>query len=174
MMRSTQLLDEEQERELEHELEAQCQKQLPLRAKAMDNTLSNHVTNFIITGCLNELEKWALKLPLTLQNTSAWKVCSSDRWGKHIYCSKDFANVVKCDKRINDDYQRPLEWFASVQYDDKIVLMLLSNFEVGKYLDLFRTGNTTAVLHMYNALTLWDQIYLHSPPPSIHKTKKLI
>lgn len=162
MMRSTQLLDEEQERELEHELEAQCHKQLPLRAKPNMNTTSPQVLNFILTGSLLEIEKWAVKLPLTLQNTSAWKFSPSDRWGRHIYCTKDFIGVVKSEaKRLTDDYLRPVEWLASLQYDDKTVLLLLSNFEAGEYLDLFRSNKTRATLHMHNALTSEYQLSLH-------------
>lgn len=135
----------------------------------MEHSTCVEVQNFILSGSLHEIEKWTLKLPLALQNTSVWKFCSSDRWGKHIYCSKDFVSVVKTDKKISDDYLRPVEFFASVKFDDKTVLLLLSNYEAGSYLDLFRSCSTKATLHMHSALigdaqqSLHDRVKLSLP-----------
>jgi len=162
MLRSTQLLDEEQERELEHEQEAEHEKELPGRAKSVEHSISDDVTEFLRTGRMNGIERWALKIPLTLKNTSLWSSCPLDSWAKNVYATHDFCNVIRLStsKDLVDDFLRPVNWIASFEQPDqeKIVLLLLSPFEAESYFDLFRFGNECACsLHMWAPRVCTDQ-----------------
>jgi len=151
LKRIAHLLDEEQEKELEQEQEEERQVSRPGAAEPRDHVIDENVVRFLSTGRFVN-RSGMLSLPEVFRRTKLWPVVEPElsAWGKCIYATLDFANVVKSDDSLDDEDQflRPPAWFAAGRNDEGSVLLLLSPFEVNHFLPLFQSGLKTT-LHMY-------------------------
>jgi hypothetical protein len=83
----------------------------------MEHIISPAVTTFVRTGNLQGIEKWGLKLPLTLKASTLWSLYPTDTWAKNIYATKDFTNVIHVTSKLDlvDHFLRPVNWIVKVQ-----------------------------------------------------------
>lgn len=160
VMRFTQLLDEEQEKELEKLKEEERENCRPSKAVAQKAVINENVTKFIHRGSNDMLDglirhNAIVSVSESLVNTSLWKICQPTAWGKEIYATKDFMNVIenKANDKL-DEYLRPVWWIVSSATDNQQIakkLLLVSPFEANEYMPMFRSNRTMTTLHMFAA-----------------------
>lgn len=159
--RLSQMLDEEQEKELEYELEEQRELQRPGKGYAAEPRLDKDLEALLRHGVksrkyLNELtkSKGLLSLPKALRRTSLWSGSSNKEinWGNEIYATQDFMNVVTKQDDMADEFLRPVWWIVSATSSEpttKQLLILMSPFEANCFLHIFRE-NPSTTLRMYS------------------------
>lgn len=159
--RFSQLLDEEQEKELEYELEEQREVQRPSKAYPAEPKLNGELNDFLTHGLkdlkyFNQLinKKRIMNVPMALQNTNLWTDANNNekKWGNDIYVTADFMNVVVTQSDKADEFLRPVWWMVSANSSDPTnnqVLILMSPYEVNNFLPIFRE-NASTTLHMYS------------------------
>ncbi|XP_037034763.1 uncharacterized protein LOC119073424 [Bradysia coprophila] len=161
MKRFSHILDEEQEKELEYELEEQREVKRPGVANPVKPAADALLGDFLRHGMKNRKQwsnllnaKLVVHLPKALEKTSLWSLLSKNetKWGKDIYATTDFVNVVDTQNIQTDEFLRPVWWIVSAQSADeteKSIFLLMSPFEVNQFLHIFR-GNASTTLRMYS------------------------
>lgn len=165
VVRYTQFLDEEYEKELEYELEQNrevCRPQTQVPVKPQFNTLLKKF-------CGQAGGRWKVfkqleadgtiaRLPLALRNTELYPAIKNelDAWDENLWVTKDFRLVVQPNPDIKDDeFLRPVWWIVRVNADnqhDKDTIILISQFETNELISTFRTHpESKATLHMFSA-----------------------
>lgn len=148
----SQVLDEEQERELEHELEEEKEVQRPGKATPATPTLDEHVRRL---GTYRWISPYAFEngsfLPLmdVFRCTSLWESTECRGWSDNVFVTREFATVLQSDSAsFGTPFLRPVAWCAVTTLNESKAIVLLSPFEVNELLPDFRRGRG-AQLHMF-------------------------
>lgn len=163
VVRYTQYLDEEYEKELEYELEEVREVSRPQTQKPLQPQYNSNLKDFIGQSngrwkAFNKMiaEKTIETLPRALQHAQIFSLVRSElnAWDPNLWVTKDFRSVVQLNADVKDDeYLRPVWWIVRVDADEEQksdTFILISPFECNELMSLFRsTCNST--LHMFSA-----------------------
>lgn len=156
LTRFSQLIDEEQEKELEHELEEQREVYRPGAVVPAQPVIDEKLRRFLQNGLAGRdyfkslLGGSVLELPLALYNTSIWPIVQEKAWGEKAFITRDFLTVIQSGQGKVDEFLRPVWWLVSAPSKDKAeVVLLLSPFEINHFMPIFRE-NCATTLHMYS------------------------
>lgn len=170
LQRTTNILDEEQERELEHELEEETEIEPPPKATAQLHVLNERLGTFIETGnSLSLLSSDVLPLNKVFINSGLWKYCNTaTKWGEGsnfiVYATEDFERTVhQVFKKKSNDFLRPVLWIYNTVVDYVHLAVIMSPFEVNGFWRELKVGKGT--LHMYGPRIFRDQETLHESGP---------
>lgn len=167
LRRFTQVLDEEQEKELEHELEEQRQVERPPPALAsipiydslLENIVTNGATSLGFRSMVNS--KGLMSLDASFTDKPMYKAHKNETpWSENLFVTNDFVRVVE--DQYSEEFLRPIWWIAHVTHrtgDD--VFILLSSFEVDKLLPFFRKSTRSALLSYRPRLSQGHSNLLH-------------
>lgn len=174
--RYTQLLDEEQEKELEHELEEQREVHRPGKSTPMVPAINDTLKLLFKYGLNNNTIKTfkslknnneILHLPYGLEKTTMWTIAQKDSWGRKIYVTKDFNSVIIKNqaKDKEDEFLRPVWWIVSINssvdyHCGSPILLVLSPHECNHFISIFRSSDVNSTLHMYSPRTQMYQSLL--------------
>lgn len=165
VVRFTQFLDEEYEKELEYELEQHrqvCRPQAQIPVKPSFHSLlkkfcGRNEGRWKIFDQL-KTEKVIISLPFALRNTHLFTAVKTElnAWDKNLWVTDDFRSVIEPNKDVKDDeYLRPVWWIVRVDADTEEqpdTFILISPFEANELKPTFRAPTTTkATLHMFCA-----------------------
>lgn len=165
VVRLTQFLDEEYEKELEFELEENrqvCRAHIQIPLKPHFNIL---LKKFFTTNdkwnVFEELkaEKIIEPLPPALQHAQLFSLVEPElnAWDQNLWVIRDFRSVVELNADTKDDeYLRPVWWIVRVMAEEQQrqkneTFILISTFECNKLISRFRKNNHSSVLHMFSA-----------------------
>lgn len=182
--RTSNILDEEQERELEQELEEETEVEPPPKATAQKHVFNEQLRTFIKTGCKTreKLVSFAptdlLPLKNVLMNSELWSYCKTAiSWGQGadfiVRATEDFERtVVQNFEKKSNDFLRPLMWIYNTVIEGWNFAILMSPYEVNECWNDFKAGK--GILHMYGPRLFREQETLHESGalmiPSKHGT----
>ena len=133
----SQLLDEEQQRELEHELESERQLTRPLSAIPYSPTLHKDIKRLCDKHenelKLDQLPKVFRPLPYAFVSTTFLNSCEPDSWQKNVWVSTEFQRVVEITGESLNSFLRPPRWI--VVYRNKHIIFVSAfeaNWLIGK------------------------------------------
>lgn len=158
VMRYTQLLDEEQEKELEHELEEQREVSRPPpvtpAARHFNPLLRDLFTNGRAHVSFTELKQSSKLVPLPLifiktklspMIEKQWK---RNAWNVNIFVTSDFIIAISGGVGF-DEFLRPVWWIARlIEPDNRDIFVLLSTYECNELLPIFRSSQQS-ILYMF-------------------------
>lgn len=170
LRRTTNILDEEQERELEPELEEETEVERPRKATAQAHILNERLRTFIRTGDNSAFGRSdLLALNKVFVNSGLWNFCeTASNWGERpdfkVLATDDFERtVVQTHQLKSNDFLRPVLWIYNTIVANINLAIIMSPFEVNSFWNEFKSGK--GILHMYGPRLFRDQETLHESGP---------
>ncbi|KAL9651875.1 hypothetical protein ABK040_000221 [Willaertia magna] len=142
----SQILGEEQERELENETEEERVIDRPPHASNARPCLSDALIKFVESGHIDKLI--FLPLQASFLNTSHYNSLKNINWNPNLFVTKDFITVIKNSLNNMDNYLRPPTWIlCSPTY-----LIFISPFEANGIVPYCKKfyRNSNVKLHMFS------------------------
>lgn len=144
----SQLLDEEQEKQLEVEQERETKRELPGIATAEPHKCT--IFKSLIAGRILPKEDTDI-LPIShaFSGTSVWPIIQKECWGHDVFVSNDFIKVVKVSFKNEKKtfFVRPVTWVVKMNFTNQ--LLVISPFEANELIRKFKAGNFQCILHLY-------------------------
>ncbi|CAF1027813.1 unnamed protein product [Adineta steineri] len=172
--RLSQLLDEEQQRELEQELEEERQSERPSSVTPVEPILHEEIKRLgNVHGDelkLQQLTKVFQPITYAFYNTTLFNNCQLDTWQKNLWVTTEFQRVISSKGDKYDSFLRPPRWI--IVYRNKHIIFI-SPFEANWLIDYLRSSNmTNTTLRLLLPRTKRTQsIFVNIPtltiPPSI-------
>ncbi|KAL9653598.1 hypothetical protein ABK040_000515 [Willaertia magna] len=144
----SQVLGEEQERELENETEEERVIDRPPPATKAKPHLSDSVIRFVQTGEIDTHSSVFLPLKESFANTSHYNSLKSIKWNSNLYVTRDFITVIEESYNNMDNYLRPPTWMlCSPEY-----LVFISPYEANGIVSFCKKdyGSSKVKLHMFS------------------------
>ena len=164
VMRFSQTLDDEQERELEQELEECRYIERPGVAQPSESKLHNAVTDLATAGRFSNCAMFSHFLRC-FDNTTLQRLAQIDAsaWSSRVFVTQDFICTIQ-DHVMLDKFLKPPRWVVIVPAhgETETVMIILSAFEVNLTLPYFRTSTSCnpRFLHMLTPRKTPDQSIL--------------
>ncbi|CAF3743066.1 unnamed protein product [Rotaria sp. Silwood1] len=179
--RLSQLLDEEQQRELEHELEEERQLAQPLPAKPCCPRLYMEIIQLCDTNTqimnLPGLSNVFHPLPHAFTGTKFFKQCQPNSWPSNFWISTEFQRVTETKEVSLDPFMRPPRWI--VIYRNQHIIFI-SAFEANclmSYLKFNKSPVTTLRL-LLPRIKRFQSIFINTPtltvPSLIEPSNRII
>ncbi|OAX33833.1 hypothetical protein K503DRAFT_786212, partial [Rhizopogon vinicolor AM-OR11-026] len=159
-------LDEEQEREVVHEVEREREVDRPPQVPAATHRIYKDVRYFVRTGCIRPNGSRVFTAIFDTLTTTSAASSGSHSWTQDVFASRDFTTTVLAEK--TDSYIRPVNWILSSTASGKLVLVIVSPFEVNALLPNIRASKQVH-LHIYTPRVIkmmksCDDLRLYSIP----------
>ncbi|CAF1260892.1 unnamed protein product [Rotaria sp. Silwood1] len=168
--RLSQLLDEEQQRELEHELEEERQLAQPLPAKPCCPRLYMEIIQLCDTNTqimnLPGLSNVFHPLPHAFTGTKFFKQCQPNSWPSNFWISTEFQRVTETKEVSLDPFMRPPRWI--VVYRNQHIIFITA-FEANclmSYLKFNKSPVTTLRL-LLPRIKRFQSIFINTPTLTI-------
>ncbi|CAF4143622.1 unnamed protein product, partial [Rotaria magnacalcarata] len=179
--RLSQLLDEEQQRELEQELEEERQKEFPPPVEPCEPILHEEITRLCDTHSdimdLTQFPNVFRHLPYAFTGTTFLRECQSKNWSKNIWVSTEFQRVIETKGESLNPFLRPPRWILVYRNKHLIFLSALeANWLLGRLNFLFHkrqciSSSTTTLRLLLPRIKRNQSIFVNTPtltiPPSI-------
>ncbi|EGO28636.1 hypothetical protein SERLADRAFT_413465 [Serpula lacrymans var. lacrymans S7.9] len=162
-------MEEEQEREVVHEIERERQIERPPKATAALHHVHKDVQHFVRTGVI-PAGSLAIKPAFTTLAGTNVMFNDSLTWTPNLLVTADFATVIQSRAPQNaQDYLRPTHWILSAQFQDSLLLLVVSPHEANELLPEIR-GRKKVRLHIYaprvtQTMKPCDDLKLYCIPP---------
>ncbi|CAM4818005.1 unnamed protein product [Rotaria magnacalcarata] len=143
--RLSQLLDEEQQRELERELEEERQLERPPPVKPCEPILHEEINRLcdIRSNTMN-LSKYPnvfRHLPYAFTDTTFFNDCQADRWQDNFWVSTEFQRVIATTGESLNPFLRPPRWIMVYRNQHLIFVSAFeANWLIGRLNALYRNG----------------------------------
>ncbi|UJR11152.1 hypothetical protein I4U23_015333 [Adineta vaga] len=142
--RLSQLLDEEQQRELEQELEEERQLARPLSVKPADPILHKEI-KMLCNQRIDELNLDQLRevfqpISYAFNDTKFYHECQPETWQKTLWVTTEFQRVISTTGEILDPFLRPPRWI--IVYRNKHIIFV-SPFEANWLIGQLRFNNVS-------------------------------
>jgi hypothetical protein len=179
--RLSQLLDEEQQRELEQELEEERHFASASSVEPCEPKLHNRILRLCDTnGDMMDLSKLpSIFQPLVyaFTGTTFYNDCQPDSWQQNLWVSTEFQRVIKTERESLNPYLRPPRWI--VAYRNKHIIVI-SPLEANALMGLLNTqyrkqepksGSITTLRLLLPRIKRLQSIFVNTPtltiPPTI-------
>ncbi|UJR12234.1 hypothetical protein I4U23_016411 [Adineta vaga] len=178
--RLSQLLDEEQQRELEQELEEERQLARPSSVTPVNPILHEEIKQLCDAHCdelnLRQLSKIFQPIVYAFNATTLFNICQSNTWQKNCWVTTEFQRVISTKDEILDPFLRPPRWI--IFYRNKHIIFI-SPFEANWLIGRLRSNNmsdTTLRLLLPRTKRI-QSIFVNIPtltiPPTIRSSNEL-
>ncbi|CAF1324840.1 unnamed protein product [Adineta steineri] len=164
--RLTQLLDDEQQRELEHELEEERQFARPSPTKPCNPILHKEIKQLCNTHDnilkLDQLRNVFQPLPYTFTNTTFSIDCQPDIWYKNLWVSTEFQRVILTKGESLNPFLRPPRWIIVYRNEH---IILISAFEANWLIDRLKSSqsSTTTLRLLLPRTKRIQSIFVNTP-----------
>lgn len=143
----SQLLDEEQEKELEEDLEQETESD-PVPA-VTPNQHNSTIFKALFQGRIApEVDKELMGVCNVFKDTSVWEFIQKNCWGQDVFVSQDFIDTIVIHRRaLKTMFLRTVTWVIKMATENQI--LIISPFEANKLIMKFRAGKFNCSLHLY-------------------------
>ncbi|CAF3726694.1 unnamed protein product [Rotaria sordida] len=168
--RLSQLLDEEQQRELEHELEEERQLAQPLPVKPCCPRLCEEIKQLcdINSKVMNlaELSNVFHTLPHAFTDTKFFKQCQPNSWPSNFWVSTEFQRVTETKGISLDPFMRPPRWIVVYRYQH---IIFISAFEANWLMGClkFNKSSATTLRLLLPRIKRFQSIFVNTPTLTI-------
>jgi len=160
-------MEEEQEREVDHEAERERQVERPPKAEAATHGVHKDVQGFVQTGLIPRDSSQIVSAFSSLKQSTTAPL--EGVWSPNLFATKDFSTTIRSSYHSVSEYLQPVNWIISSSVQDRMVVVLLSPYEVNELLPEIRQSRNVH-LHLYSpkvtqSMRSFDDLKFFCIPP---------